>query len=732
MISHYLSVAVAGPFLSPFTYQSEELVAPGCRVLVPFGKKQLLGISLGESIPPPGMTIKYLTSVLDSGPAINQSLLQFCLWVADYYICNPADPLLMTLPPLLRTARSSNNAPARSRPVTRYHFRGAGAETDRSMTYRGRQLQPFSGNLTRTALQKIGWSAGMLSFALERGIISAQADELVSSIVQKDKPTPALTADQQRVMAQLSDQPHDKFSVSLLHGVTGSGKTLVYCTAAEAALARGKSVLMLTPEIALTGAISTLATSFFGPVVTLLHSQMSDAERQAGWQRIRTGDTRVVVGPRSALFAPLESIGLIIVDEEHDPSYKQDDPSPRFHGRDAAIMRGKLSNCPVLLGSASPSLESYKAAMDGKYRLLELPVRATGAAMPHVERIDLKTSRLAGDLSYLSYPLKKSIEATMQQQEQVILFLNRRGYSRSLSCSACGHVVTCPSCHIPFTYHKRGNKVACHYCGRSEAAPTHCPSCAENSLDRLGTGTQRVEEDIARLFPQATTIRFDADSTRGRSKPESLLAAMESGKGNLLLGTQMVTKGLDLPNVTLVGVLSADQGLDQPDFRASEKTFARLLQVAGRSGRSSKPGRVMLQTWMPEHPVISSAAAGVYRPFFDAELQQRKQFDYPPFCRLVNCLLSGTNETAVEKSALAIRESLHARAASEKISLTLLGPAPCSQYQIGGKFRRHLLVKTSQMIRLIRLLHTWGNESPPFGLKSSVRLVLDVDPVEMG
>ena len=370
---------------------------------------------------------------------------------------------------------------------------------------------------------------------------------------------------------------------------------------------------MLTPEITLAGSTLAYFRGFFGDKVTVVHSAMTSRERLASWRGIRSGRFKIVVGPRSALFAPLPNLGMIIVDEEHDSSYKQDDPSPRFHGRDSAIMRAKINSIPVLLGSATPSLESYHHALDKRYNLLQLRKRPTGASLPSIQLADMRSQGLKGEHSYLSLPLKKKIESTLKADRQLILFLNRRGYSPHLKCSDCGHTPECPDCRIKLTYHKRGRKLTCHYCGYLVIAGSYCDSCSGNQVDCIGVGTQRLEESLAELFESAKVVRFDSDSASGRKKAHSILSSFARKEGNLLLGTQMVTKGLDLPGVTLVGVVSADASMDMPDFRASEKGFSRLVQVSGRSGRADQPGEVIIQTFNPTNEVIADAAEGISR-----------------------------------------------------------------------------------------------------------------------
>ncbi len=601
-----------------------------------------------------------------------------------------------------------------------------------------RRFRPklFEGTKTRTELRASGWSDYHIRIAARHDLLvpvyHTRQDRILDFIAPRNGVAGLkLNEEQQSVVRTVVGCLDGGFQPFLLHGVTGSGKTLVYCHVAREVLTCGRTVLVLTPEISLSGALLAYFRGFFGSEVTIIHSAMTERERLESWRGIRQGRYRVVVGPRSAVFAPLENLGLIIVDEEHDGSYKQDEPVPRFHGRDAAVMRAKLNDVPVVLGSASPSMESYHSARTGKYRLLTLTGRPGAATLPEVEVVDMRRNQIRGDLPHFSYPLKKAIDDRLQKGEQVILYLNRRGYSPQLKCAECGHLPKCPRCQVSLTYHKVGRKLSCHYCGFLRFDYVQCENCRGNRFLYPGVGTQKVEEGIPRLFGEASAIRFDSDTASGRKNAHRILADFASGRYDLLLGTQMVTKGLDLPGVSLVGVLSADHGLDLPDFRASEKTFARLLQVAGRSGRLHRGGEVLVQTYYPDSEVIAAAAAQDYVSFFEREIELRRGGFYPPFCRLVNFTLSGANEKDVEQAALLFCDKLEEKAKQVGLSVKLLGPAPCPLYFLRRQYRRHLLVKTRQTVRFVRMLTAWDAEEARFGIPSTVKVVVDVDPDDM-
>jgi primosomal protein N' (replication factor Y) len=788
------TVAVSGPLRRTFTYHVPDDLAPlqpGQRLLVEFGRARTIGFYLGEPTSAPVVKTKPIIRLLDPASFYPRELFDLCLWISDYYFANPADCLLCALPPPLKTRRPVELRWGESMPesisekirpffrpgkklssVTLDGLRRFGRETvaklivagalvehwpqpgtrktarvrgyrtvnhDRWPTFFGRrrfQPEPFTGELDSDRLRKDGWTEHYLRLAVSAGLLQPIAefkeDDILSFVTPRREVADLVpNAEQQEAIDRLVSAPRSTFRVTLLHGITGSGKTLVYCHVARKVIERGQSVLVLTPEIALTGASLAYFRGFFGDLVTVIHSAMTERERLESWQGIRQGKYRVVVGPRSALFAPLVNPGLIVVDEEHDSSYKQVDPSPRFHGRDAAVMRARLNRIPVILGSASPSLESYHNARAGKYDLITLTERPVGAVLPHVTVVDMSTQRLHGDTPYLSFVLKKEIDRRLDSDQQTILFLNRRGYSPQIKCAKCGHVPVCPNCEIKLTYHKARHSLICHYCGHAEPGYHSCEKCRSTSFIYPGTGTQKVEEHVARLFEQGRVLRFDSDTASGRKNAHQLLHEFAARRYNLLLGTQMVTKGLDLPGVTLVGVLSADLGIDLPDFRAGEKTFARLLQVAGRSGRGSHPGDVFIQTYYPESEVIRDAARQDYVAFFEREIESRRAHGFPPFGRLVRFVLASRNRPEVEDAAAHFSAQLANRCADHGLKADLLGPTACPIGLLRGLTRRHLIARTTRPMEMGRLLTAWESEQARFGLSAGVKISVDVDPDDM-
>jgi primosomal protein N' (replication factor Y) len=517
-----------------------------------------------------------------------------------------------------------------------------------------------------------------------------------------------------------------RFQTFLLHGVTGSGKTEVYLTAIETTLAEGRSALLMVPEIALTPQMAGQFFSRFGDRVAILHSAFTDVERTEQWRRIRSGVASVVVGTRSGVFAPVQNLGLIVVDEEHDGSYKQEE-NPRYNGRDVAIVRAQGAGACVILGSATPSLESRYNAEKGKYTLLELPGRIEARPMPHVELIDMRQEFLeTRKQETFSRKLIEALGQRVESGEQTIVLLNRRGFSSFVACRACGERVQCINCSLTLTYHKRDRRLLCHYCGYAEKVPSQCPKCSSEHIYFLGIGSERVEEELHRAFPAARIARLDRDTVTGKRQYETILQDFREGNYDMLVGTQMIAKGHDIPNVTLVGVVAADMGLGMPDFRAAERTFQLLTQVAGRAGRGSLPGIVLVQTINPEHYAVRLAAAQDYQGFYEKELNFRRMMHYPPFAAMANVLVRS------EKKEMAMRMSTELgfllNPPPEK--LRVMGPAEAPVPRLKNEYRYQFLIKAAsrkalnellQKIRNFAVEHKWG----------ATALVIDVDPLTL-
>ncbi|MCX8072521.1 MAG: primosomal protein N' [Candidatus Binatia bacterium] len=550
-------------------------------------------------------------------------------------------------------------------------------------------------------------------------------EPILSSSTETASQALPLTAHQSEAVRQLRASLHEGFVPFLLFGVTGSGKTEVYLQTAEACLSAGKTVLALVPEISLTHQLVTALRGRFGSEVALLHSGLSPRERWQQWERIASGAVHLAVGARSAVFAPLRNLGLIIVDEEHDGAYKQEE-GLRYHARDVAVMRARLANCTIVLGSATPSLESYYNARRGRYRLLHLPERIDTRPLPTVELIDLRGTRVHGRALPLSQTLCSALEFNLAVKQQSLLFLNRRGYARFLQCLECGAVMNCANCSVSLTYHQRKAALQCHHCGRTTPAPRCCPQCGGTAVAAWSAGTEQVEQVVRALLPHARVARLDRDVA---ARPKALLEILNhwiAGNFDILIGTQMVTKGHHVPNVTLVGVILADLSRNLPDFRSSERTFQLLTQVAGRAGRGDVPGRVLVQTYRPEDPVLQWAASQDYEGFARYELSHRQELAYPPFSRLVLARVEARHEEEAQTVAHQFAATV---AALGGHALQVLGPAPAPLLRLRGWYRWQVLLRsTHSAIARRSAAHARTLVRERLSQKAHVRIVLDVDP----
>ncbi len=586
------------------------------------------------------------------------------------------------------------------------------------------ELHPGSHNLKELEDMVKHASAAARSLA-RKGVVSLKPETVAmkAAIRARHDLNPAQQAAFQQIHEAIQAK---RFQTFLLHGVTGSGKTEVYLTAIETALAEGRSALLMVPEIALTPQMAGQFFSRFGDRVAILHSAFTDVERTEQWRRIRSGAASVVVGTRSGVFAPVQNLGLIVVDEEHDGSYKQEE-NPRYNGRDVAIVRAQGAGACVVLGSATPSLESRYNAEKGKYTLLELPGRIEARPMPVVELIDMRQEFLESrKQETFSRKLIEALGQRVESGEQTIVLLNRRGFSSFVACRACGERVQCINCSLTLTYHKRDRRLLCHYCGYAEKVPSQCPKCASEHIYFLGIGSERVEEELHRAFPAARIARLDRDTVTGKRQYETILQDFREGNYDMLVGTQMIAKGHDIPNVTLVGVVAADMGLGMPDFRAAERTFQLLTQVAGRAGRGCLPGIVLVQTINPDHYAVRLAAAQDYQGFYEKELNFRRMMHYPPFSAMANVLVRS------EKKEMAMRMSTELgfllNPPPEK--LRVMGPAEAPVPRLKNEYRYQFLIKAAsrkslnellQKIRNFAVEHKWG----------ATALVIDVDPLTL-
>ncbi|MFM8301787.1 MAG: primosomal protein N' [Gemmatimonadota bacterium] len=747
---YLIEVALPLPLRQTFTYASDAPVAPGHRVVVPVRNKRVVGICVGPSdgVALAEVTPKGVIAVPDAEPAFPADLLATCRWIADYHVvslglvCRAALPVALgqagTPTPRGRTERvlvlegalptlQSRESAFRRAPQQRQAYELLESLGGRaSVPHLLRQLGCTSAvvdGLVRKGFARIE------SATVFRDPFAAREGERARPAVAALRPT---SAQQAAIDAIVAGEPGAAF---LLHGITGSGKTLVYLEVLEQVVrVEGRSAIVLVPEIALTPQTVERFRARFGDLVAVLHSGLSDGERLDAWRALRRGEKRIAVGARSAIFAPLSDLGAIIVDEEHEASYKQAE-APRYHAREVALIRAREAGARCVLGSATPSLESWRNAQEGRLSLLSLPARVGGGALPAVRVVDLR-QELKVSLpderarrQVLSAPLEAAIRDRVARGEQAILLLNRRGYAPFVQCAE-GHVAVCPHCSISLTYHRTPERLVCHYCQHQEAAGRTCAECGGAMERQRGLGTQQVERLLAERFPTARIARMDADTTSGKWAHAEILERVGRGEVDVLLGTQMIAKGLDFANVTLVGVIDADVGLHLPDFRASERIFQLLSQVAGRAGRGPKGGEVVIQTRTPGHHAVRHAATHDFLRFAAEELTNRESPPYPPTLRLANLIVSGLDEVGVATFADAVARWCVAAESRFALGVTVLGPAPCPVDRIKTRWRWHVILKSEKVAPLTRLLRGLadGLEVPAAG---GLRLAIDRDPVAL-
>ena len=705
-MSRTAEVAVFAGLRGPartFTYRVPDGldVRLGHLVRAGFGSRAIHGVVVALDVPS-DRELKPLDGLVHPVPLLSTRQLALARWIASTYRCGLADAVRAMLPPAL-AARARGGLPAargeRTEPVFAITPAGHAALASTPPPKLGaRQLVTLralaSGAVTSADIADAGGTAAAATSLAARGLalkgtrgVRRVPVEFRLSEADLSRDMPA-TAPQAAAIATVIDAPGTGHGF-LLHGVTGSGKTEVYLRLTAEALARGQGAIVLVPEIALTAQVVARFVARFGERVALLHSALSAGERYDEWRRILDGVADVVVGSRSALFAPIEDLGLIVVDEEQEPSYKQES-APRYHAVDTALELGRLSGAAVVLGSATPRVVTYAAATDGDLTLLPLPERVLDLPLPKTTVVDLRLELKANNRSTLSSALRTALVRTVARGEQAILYLNRRGFATVVLCRDCGYVVPCPACEIPFALHADG-RLVCHRCGREEPrAPAICPRCGSARIRHLGVGTQRVEEDVRAAVPKARLARLDRDAVKAKGAHAAMYERMRSGQAQVIVGTQMVAKGFDLPGVSLVGVVNADTQLNLPDFTAAERTFELLTQVLGRSGRGDVGGEGILQTYLPEHYAIVAAAAHDYTTFAEHELRARRHFGYPPFGRLVLLQTSAAKEATVERRATELAAKLRAAANGDA---EVLGPAPAFAAKRAGSYRAQLVLR---------------------------------------
>lgn len=664
-VKEYAEIAVGLPIRKPFHYkvpdELKDKVEVGKRVWVPFGTRRIVGYITGFVEKAQVEEVKPVLSVIDEEePILDSRLLELTKWIADYYHASWGEAIEAAIPGPLKKGKTEIK-PRRPLPEEIYEPTG------------------------------------------------------------KLKPTGEQDAALKPIIESLSGRKND---VYLLHGITGSGKTEIYLQAIEYVLKSGRSAIVLVPEISLTPQAVERFKSRYGAIVAVLHSRLLESERFLEWKKLKGGSAKIAVGARSAIFAPVKDLGLIVIDEEHETSYKQDD-TPRYNARDVAIMRAKLSGAAVILGSATPSIESYYKAVSGEYKLLRLTERIEKRKLPKVDIIDMRQEMLdTKEVRIFSRVLELAIAEALKRRGQIMLFLNRRGFSTFISCKKCGYAVKCKYCNVSLTYHFDTKKLSCHYCNYQVSPPGACPKCKSENIGYFGVGTQKIESESARLFPHANIGRMDTDATAKRGSHKQILSDFSKHKIDILIGTQMIAKGHDFPKVMLVGVISADTALNLPDFRASERTFNLLTQVAGRAGRGAETGRVIIQTYSPTHYAVEKSITHDYVGFYNEEINFRRELNYPPFTSIVEIKLRGRNEERVIKAAHDLAGDLNATVSGK--SIEVVGPAPEFISKIKGQFRWNMLLKGKSPEEICGLID--GSLGRLKG-RSGLIITVDVDPI---
>ena len=688
----------------------ESSIKVGIRVLVPFGRQTLEGFVL-EIKDNSDRDLKEIYSILDRDIVLNDELLLLGKQIQKSTLSTLISAYQVMLPKALK---------AKAGVLVSKKYQTFYELTDKSYlassSAQEKILKLFSDKKTISRKELLAISSSALSTLIEKKVLSEikKEDYRIKYEVNKDKKK-VLTPSQQKVVnSVLENQQNVPF---LLFGVTGSGKTEVYMQIIEKVLKRGETAIMLVPEISLTPQMVEQFSNRFGNQIAALHSALSEGEKYDEWRRIARGEASIVIGARSAIFAPLKNIGIIIMDEEHSDSYKQGDKSPRYHARDVAIWRAKHHSCPVLLGSATPSLESMARAEKGVYQLLVLKERVNGKSLPNVEIIDMNKEAKNGT-SHITNRLLGELSSCIDRGEQAILFLNRRGFSTFVTCKNCSETIKCPNCDITLTYHKSNRMLRCHYCGYATPLPKVCPHCKEEALSDLGVGTEKIEEELHGLLPNARVLRMDVDTTSRKGAHKKMIDAFRNHEYDILLGTQIVAKGLDFSDVTLVGVINADTSLNIPDFRSSENTYSLLSQVAGRSGRSQKTGKVYIQTFNPDHYAISFVKEHDYLGFYREEMKIRRRLGYPPFYFLCYLKISGKEADYLFQESLKIKRSLE----RNLHHTTILGPTTLAVFKVNNIYRYGIILKYKREEALYDILIKIQNH-----YKNNHKLRVDID-----
>lgn len=655
----------------------------GIRVKVPFGKMELEGFVV-EVKDSSDVEVKDILDVIDDEAILNSELLELGKKMQE----DTLSTLISCYQIMLPKALKAKNGQVINKKFDTYYY------LNKDIVCYGK-LSTSQEKIINLCMEKeyvlrkelVDISLSSLNTLIKKNILlEKKLEHYRLSYNEKIEPKKELTNDQKSVVDEVL--ANTGYFPYLLFGVTGSGKTEVYMELIEDALNKGKTSIVLVPEISLTPQMVLRFQKRFGDNIAAIHSALSDGEKYDEWRRIVKGEAKIVIGARSAIFAPLNNIGMIIIDEEHSDSYKQDDSNPRYNAKDIALLRGKYHNCPVIMGSATPSLEVFARAKKDVFKLLELPNRINGKSLPHINIVDMN-EMISKTKGHFSPVLLEAISARLLKNEQIILLLNRRGYSSFVTCKNCGYTFKCPNCDITLTYHKSSRTLRCHYCGYGTKVYDTCPECHEKSINDLGVGTEKVEEELNKLFPESKILRMDFDTTSRKGMHEKMIKDFKNHEYDILLGTQIVSKGLDFDNVTLVGVINADTSLNIPDFRSSETTFSLLAQVAGRAGRSDKEGEVIIQTFNPEHYAIQYTKKHDYLGFYNREMSIRRELKYPPYYYICYVKISGKDNKYIYEESLKITKLFH----NKLINMIILGPSPCTIFKLNNIYRYGIILK---------------------------------------
>ena len=655
----------------------------GIRVKVPFGKMELEGFVV-EIKNTSDVEVKDILDVIDDEAILNSELLELGKKMQE----DTLSTLISCYQIMLPKALKAKNGSVINKKFDTYYY------LNKDIVCYGK-LSTSQEKIINLCMERefvlrkelVDISLSSLNTLIKKNILlEKKLEHYRLSYNEKIEAKKELTNDQKLVVDEVL--ANTGYFPYLLFGVTGSGKTEVYMELIEDALNKGKTSIVLVPEISLTPQMVLRFQKRFGDNIAAIHSALSDGEKYDEWRRIVKGEAKIVIGARSAIFAPLNNIGMIIIDEEHSDSYKQDDSNPRYNAKDIALLRGKYHNCPVIMGSATPSLEVFARAKKGVFKLLELPNRINGKSLPHINIIDMN-EMISKTKGHFSPVLLEAISKRLLKNEQIILLLNRRGYSSFVTCKNCGYTFKCPNCDITLTYHKSSRTLRCHYCGYGTKVYDTCPECHEKSINDLGVGTEKVEEELNKLFPESRILRMDFDTTSRKGMHEKMIKAFKNHEYDILLGTQIVSKGLDFDNVTLVGVINADTSLNIPDFRSSETTFSLLAQVAGRAGRSDKEGEVVIQTFNPEHYAIQYTKRHDYLGFYNKEMSIRRELKYPPYYYICYVKISGKDNKYIYEESLKITKLFH----NKLINMIILGPSPCTIFKLNNIYRYGIILK---------------------------------------